>query len=115
MLNVHALVLTALFIAAGILLPIFFHGLGLGGAVFLPMHIPVLLGGMLLGWRQGFVIGLVTPLLSCLLTGMPPLLPALPLMTSELAAYGALGIAIQLVLIPLLVKKLQKFTPKSIK
>ena len=168
MLNVHTLVLTGLFIAAGILLPVFFHGLGLGGAVFLPMHIPVLMGGLLLGWRQGLIIGLLTPMLSCLLTGMPPLLPALPLMTPELAAYGAaagfccknlrwpvygslltamlagrlatvlvlfcgaaalgihlpplayvaasvshgaLGIAIQLVLIPLLVKKLQKFTP----
>lgn len=87
--NTHIMVLTGLFIAAGILLPVFFHGLGLGGAVFLPMHIPVLTGGLLLGWQAGLVMGLVTPLLSSLLTGMPPVLPALPLMTAELAVYGA--------------------------
>lgn len=91
LLNAHIMVLTGLFIAAGILLPIFFHGLGMGGAVFLPMHIPVLLGGLFLGWRPGLVIGLLTPALSCLLTGMPPLLPALPLMTAELSAYGAVA------------------------
>lgn len=77
----------ALFIAAGIILPLFFHFVSLTGQIFLPMHIPVLLGGLLLGKKDGFAVGLVTPLLSALLTGMPPL-SVLPLMAVELALYG---------------------------
>ena len=37
------------------------------------------------------MIGLVTPILSCLLTGMPPLLPMLPIMVAELGVYGAIS------------------------
>lgn len=81
---VHA----AFYIALGIVLPMAFHIVGAGGRVFLPMHIPVLLGGMGLGPLLGFLIGLLTPLLSSLLTGMPPVLPTLPLMMGELATYG---------------------------
>lgn len=36
------LVLSALFIALGVVLPMVFHAIG-AGPVFLPMHIPVLL------------------------------------------------------------------------
>lgn len=82
---------SAFFVAAGILLPMFFHFSGLSGAVFLPMHIPVLLGGLLLGRRVGFMIGLLIPLLSALCTGMPPLWPAAPMMMVELGLYGLAG------------------------
>ena len=82
------LVLNALFIAAGLVLPLFFHFVSLSGPVFLPMHLPVLLGGLLFSWRSGLVIGLSVPLLSSFLTGMPPL-ALLPFMTAELAVYGA--------------------------
>ncbi|MGE1061893.1 ECF transporter S component [Megasphaera paucivorans] len=80
---------SALFITCGIILPIFFHSLGISGSIFLPMHIPVLLGGLILGWRAGLLIGFITPIISSFLTGMPPLFPILPMMTIELALYGA--------------------------
>lgn len=38
------IVLSALFIALGIIIPILFHAVGMG-SVFLPMHIPVILAG----------------------------------------------------------------------
>lgn len=85
------LVYSAVFIAIGVVLPMAFHSVGMGGSVFLPMHIPVLIGGLFLGWRAGLMIGLVTPILSCLLTGMPPLLPMLPIMVAELGVYGAIS------------------------
>ena len=91
MLENKRLVLTALFIAFGLVLPLAFHSFGMGGPIFLPMHIPVLLGGMLLGSRSGFLIGLCTPLCSGLLTGMPAPLPTMPLMMAELAVYGAVA------------------------
>jgi riboflavin transporter FmnP len=51
------------------------------------MHIPVLLAGFLVGPISGLVVGLLAPVLSHLLTGMPPSY-AVPLMTLELPVYG---------------------------
>ena len=80
---------TALCMALGVVFPIFFHMLGAGPA-FLPMHIPVLLCGLLFGWEYGAVCGFIVPLLSALLTGMPPLFPTAPAMMLELCTYGTL-------------------------
>ena len=88
MLRTNKLVLTSLFIACGLLLPIAFHTFGMGGRTFLPMHLPVFMGGLLLGWMPGLIIGALTPLLSSLLTGMPPLIPSLPMMMVELPLFG---------------------------
>lgn len=85
------LTLPALFLSCGLLLPIAFHMFGMAGKIFLPMHIPVLMSGLLLGWRQGLCMGLFTPILSSILTGMPPLYPMAPIMAIELALYGAAG------------------------
>lgn len=78
---------TALYLALAVLLPIGFHATGLGGRAFLPMHIPPLLAGFLLGPYSGIIVGLLAPGLSHLLTGMPPTY-ALPLMSLELPMYG---------------------------
>lgn len=80
---------TALCIAFGILLPMLFHTIG-AGPVFLPMHIPVLLCGLMFGWPYGAICGLIVPLLSSILTGMPPVFPTAAAMMLELCAYGAL-------------------------
>lgn len=85
------LTLSGLFIAVGFILPLLFHLAGGTGAVFLPMHLPVLLAGFFLGSKFGLLVGIITPLLSTLLTGMPPLLPFLPLMVVELGVYGFLS------------------------
>ena len=55
--------------------------------VFLPMHIPVLLCGLICGWPYGLVCGLVGPFLSSVITGMPPA-AMLPSMMIECASYG---------------------------
>lgn len=78
---------TALFIALGIVFPIVFHQFGLGGRIFLPMHIPVLLAGSICGVYSGLLVGIICPGLSFLLTGMPPSY-AVPLMTAELGFIG---------------------------
>ncbi|UCG62512.1 MAG: ECF transporter S component [Candidatus Zixiibacteriota bacterium] len=80
----------ALYLALAVLLPIGFHAFGLLGRVFLPMHIPVLLAGFLLGPVGGLVVGLLAPGISFLLTGMPPTY-AVPLMTLELSIYGLIA------------------------
>ncbi len=79
----------ALMLAFGIVLPQLFHltGIPQAGEVFLPMHIPVLLAGFVIGGDYGFFIGMLTPLISHFITGMPAT-PRLPFMIGELAVYG---------------------------
>ncbi len=78
---------TALYLALAVLLPIGFHAFGMAGRIFLPMHIPVLLAGFLVGPGSGLIVGLLAPGLSHMLTGMPPTY-AVPLMSLELPLYG---------------------------
>lgn len=82
------LIVAALFLALGILFPSLFHMSGLPGAVFLPMHIPVLLCGFILGEKYGALVGFITPFLSSVLTGMPPIYPVAVAMAFELLTYG---------------------------
>ena len=60
------------------------------GSIFLPMHIPVLLCGLICGWAYGLGCGVLAPLLSSLMTGMPPA-AILPGMLCELAVYGLIS------------------------
>lgn len=85
--NIKKMVLSALFAALGIALPLAFHTIPNAGGIFLPMHIPVLLCGITCGFPYGLACGIITPLLSSLLTGMPPT-AILPAMLCELAVYG---------------------------
>jgi niacin transporter len=87
MLNTKKTVYTSLLIAVGVVLPVTLHMVPNAGSVLLPMHIPVLICGIACGLPYGPLCGLLTPLISSLLTGMPPA-AYLPAMLCELAAYG---------------------------
>ncbi len=72
-----------------IFLPTVSHLLGLPVRILLPMHWTVLLAGLVYGWRGGLLVGLLTPLVSFLISGYPkPLI--LPSMILELTTYGIL-------------------------
>lgn len=88
--KINQLTHIALFLALAVLLPIGFHAFGIGGRVFLPMHIPVLLAGFLAGPIAGLAVGLLAPFLSSLLTGMPPTV-MVPVMSLELPIYGLIA------------------------
>ncbi|MBE3576843.1 MAG: ECF transporter S component [Limnochordales bacterium] len=82
----------ALLVAVGVLLPLITHVSGVPGPVFLPMHLPVLLAGFLLGPPAGLLVGIAAPLGSFALTGRPPLTPpVLPVMVIELVVYGTVA------------------------
>lgn len=83
------LVLSALFLALCLVLPLLTGGIPAIGNMLLPMHIPVLFCGLICGWPYGLAVGLVLPLLRHLLFAMPPLISAVP-MAFELAAYGGI-------------------------
>ena len=82
------LVLSAFFMALGIILPFFTGQIQQIGSMLLPMHIPVLLCGMICGWQYGLAVGFVTPLLRSAMFGMPPIMPTAAAMAVELAVYG---------------------------
>ena len=69
--SIKKICLCAICTALCYVLPLAFHPLVMGTALS-PMHIPVLLCGLLCGWPYGAFCGVVGPLLSSLLSGMPP-------------------------------------------
>ncbi len=80
---------SALLSAVGVLLPQVFHMMGgaATGGMFLPMHLPVLLAGMLYGPMCGASVGVLAPTLSFLIFAMPPA-AKYPFMLIELILYG---------------------------
>ena len=61
--SIRNLVLAALFLALGLILPFFTGQIPQIGSMLLPMHIPVLICGLICGWQYGAIIGFILPLL----------------------------------------------------
>jgi len=101
--NVNNMVLAALFLCIGLILPFFTGNIPQIGSMLLPMHIPVLLCGIILGAKYGALIGFILPLTRFFMVGMPPLFPTAISMTFELATYG--------LIIGILYNKLPKTAP----
>lgn len=80
-------IITAICIALCVVLPQAFHAIPNAGSIYLPMHIPVILCGLICGWQYGLLCGVAGVGLSHLITGMPPV-PVLPSMMIECAIYG---------------------------
>jgi len=85
--NIRSYVFTIVFVSLAVVTPWVFHQFHLAGPIFLPMHVFVLMAGLLFGWRAGLIVGLFTPLVSYGISGMP-LLAILPQIVVELAFYG---------------------------
>lgn len=85
---VLSLTLAAMFLALGLILPFLTGQIPQFGGMLLPMHIPVLLCGLICGWQYGLGIGLILPVFRSVLFGMPPLFPTGVAMAFELATYG---------------------------
>lgn len=85
--DLRSYLFTATFILLAVATPWSFHQFHLAGPTFLPMHIFILLGGLLFGWRAGLAVGLFTPLASYAITGMP-VAAVLPQIVVELSCYG---------------------------
>lgn len=89
--HTQQITLIALFLALCIIVPIVFHAFG-GGAMFLPMFLPIVLAAFLIRFPYSMLVALFGPLISGLVTGMPPLFPIAPIMIIEgLAAAGVIS------------------------
>ena len=80
--------LSAMFVAIGMILPIFTGQIQIIGSMLLPMHIPVFLCGLICGCRYGLVVGAILPIMRSVISGMPPLYPVAIAMALEMATYG---------------------------
>ena len=66
-----------------------------GGVQLLPMYLPVLLGGCLLGWKWALTVGILSPVVSFAITSLigeaMPAIPRLPFMMAELAVFALIS------------------------
>ncbi len=86
--NLLNLVLSAMFLALGIVLPFLTGQIKEIGNMLLPMHIPVMLCGLICSPQYGLIIGAITPILRSSLFGMPVMFPSAIGMAFELSTYG---------------------------
>ncbi|OQB47394.1 MAG: hypothetical protein BWY00_01344 [Firmicutes bacterium ADurb.Bin153] len=82
------IVLAAMFLALGVLLPFLTGQIPGIGSRLLPMHLPVLICGFACGWKYGLAVGFIVPIFRSLMFGMPPFPTTAVPMAFELATYG---------------------------
>ena len=89
--------ISALLAFSAVMLPQLVHiALGQsGGAMLMPMYLPILIGGCLLGTNWGVAVGMISPVISFVLTlaaGTPmPTAERLPFMMAELAVFAVVS------------------------
>ena len=86
--NIQNIALSALFLSLCLVLPFLTGQIPQLGNMLLPMHIPVMLCGLICGPQYGLLVGLIAPIMRSLLFTMPPLYPTAIAMAFELGAYG---------------------------
>ena len=86
--NIKNMTLAAMFLAIGMILPMFTGQIPQIGNMLLPMHLPVFLCALVCGWKYGLPMAFVMPLLRSAVFGMPPLYPTALAMAFELASYA---------------------------
>lgn len=82
---------SAMFLALCMVLPMLTGQIPEIGNMLCPMHIPVLICGMLFGPIYGGAVGFIAPLLRSLIFSMPPMYPGAVSMAFELLAYGIIA------------------------
>ena len=82
------IVLSAMFLSIGFVLPFLTGQIKEIGDTLLPMHIPVMLCGFICGARNAALVGLILPVLRSIVFSMPPFYPNAVSMALELATYG---------------------------
>lgn len=87
-LHTRRLIASAICLALALVLPFLTGQMQQFGNMLCPMHIPVLLCGILCGWPWGVAVGFIAPLLRFALFGAPVIYPIGLAMAFELATYG---------------------------
>lgn len=90
--------ISVLLVVMAVGLPQIAHAIGgvQAGSVWMPMYMPALLAGILLGWQWGLGVGILSPVVSFGFTTLAlgsamPNLTRLPYMILEIGAYGLIS------------------------
>lgn len=86
--HTQKLILAAMFLALGQVLPFITGQIPEIGKMLSPMHFPILLCGFFCGWNYAAIAGFICPLLRSVLFGMPVMFPSAIGMAFELMTYG---------------------------
>lgn len=90
--------ISVLLVVMAVALPQITHLVGgaQAGSLWMPMYMPALLAGLLLGWQWGLGVGILSPVVSFGFTSLAlgsamPNLTRLPYMILEIGAYGLIS------------------------
>lgn len=86
--RIRCLVITAMLLAVGLVLPFITGNIQAIAKIISPLHIPVLICGLCCGWNWGLGLGIVLPILRGLIFGIPVFPTSAVPMAFELGAYG---------------------------
>lgn len=86
--KIKKMVLSAMFLALGVVLPLLTSQIKEIGDTLLPMHLVIMLCGLICGAKWGLVTGFISPFLRSVIFSMPPMYPNAVWMAFELATYG---------------------------
>lgn len=84
------MLIMAILLAVGMVLPFLVGQVQLLGQAISPLHIPVFICGLTCGWPWGAALGVLLPILRSVIFGMPPMMPTGLCMAFEMCAYGLL-------------------------
>lgn len=88
--KINKITISAILFALGLVLPFFTGQIREIGKMLLPMHLPVMLCGLVCGEWYGLIVGILLPILRSSIFGMPILYPSAVAMSFELGTYGLL-------------------------
>lgn len=86
--NLKKMILSAMFLALGFILPMLTGQIPILGKALLPMHIPVLLCGFICGTKHGAAIGFILPIARSIIFSVPVMYPTAIAVAFEMAVYG---------------------------
>ena len=86
--KIYKITVCAMMIAVGLVLPFVTGQVPEIGNMLLPMHLPIMMCGLVLGGPWGAAAGLITPIFRSLIFSRPVMYPAALAMAPELAVYG---------------------------
>lgn len=86
--QLRTLTFAAMLLAIGLVLPFLTGHIPEIGGMLLPLHLPVLLCGLICGWKYGLAVGVILPIMRSMIFAMPPMYPNAVVYAFELATYG---------------------------
>ena len=86
--NIKKLILSAIFLTLGFVLPMLTGQIPVIGKILLPMHIPVLLCSLICDWKYGAAIGFILPISRSVLFSVPVMYPTAIAVAFKMTVYG---------------------------